>query len=184
VVVPWSSSELADRVLPDTLNGLPLHPLAVHGPVVLIPLAALLGVTFAIPALRQWSRWPLALVSLGAAVAAFIAVQSGKNLKESLSLSGPLKELIERHEERAEQLLWMIVAYAALAVIAAVVAGRGKIRDEVPGDHRAASTAPRGSLGVLGVVLSVLLVLGGAAVTYQTYRVGELGSEAVWGSTG
>jgi len=59
-------------VLPDTLNGLPLHPLAVHAPVVLIPLAALLGVTFAVPALRAWSRWPLALVSLGAAVAAFV----------------------------------------------------------------------------------------------------------------
>lgn len=171
-------------MLPDTLNGLPLHPLAVHAPVVLIPLAALLGVTFAVPALRAWSRWPLALVSLGAAVAAFVSVQSGKSFKDSLQLSGPLEELVERHEDLAEQLLWMISAYAALAVIAAVVAGRGKGRDEASGSSHGASTARRGSLGVLTVVLSVLLVAGGAAVTYQTYRVGELGSEAVWGSTG
>jgi uncharacterized membrane protein len=171
-------------MLPDTVNGLPLHPLTVHAPVVLIPLAALLGVAFAVPALRAWSRLPLALVSVGAAVAAFVSVQSGHSFKESLELSGSLEELLDRHEALAEQLLWMIIAYAVLAVVAAAVAGRSEARGAEPDSRRGAPPARRGSLGVVGVVLSVLLVAGGAAVTYQTYRVGELGSEAVWGTTG
>ena len=37
----------------DEFNGLPLHPLAVHAVVALIPLSALLGVLFAVPRTRS-----------------------------------------------------------------------------------------------------------------------------------
>ena len=49
------------------IGGLPLHPLAVHAAVVSVPLAALLGILFAVPRTRAWSRIPFALVSIGAA---------------------------------------------------------------------------------------------------------------------
>jgi hypothetical protein len=34
------------------------------------------------------------------------------------------------------------------------------------------------------VVLSALLVLGAGALAFQNYRVGDIGSEAVWNPTG
>lgn len=174
-------------MLPDTVNGLPLHPLTVHATVVLVPLAALLGVTFAIPALRAWSRWPLALVSVGAALATFVSVESGKTFEESLGLSGPLEELVEHHAELAQQLLWMIVAYAVLAVVTAAVAGRSGSRGASSGSGSgsaagATAASGRSSLGVLGVLLTLVVVIGAGALTFQTYRVGDAGSEAVWGS--
>ncbi len=52
----------------DEINGLPTHALALHAAVVLVPLAAALGVLFAIPApapglgfrcwWSPWVRWP------------------------------------------------------------------------------------------------------------------------------
>ncbi|MEJ7706922.1 MAG: hypothetical protein WKF82_06310 [Nocardioidaceae bacterium] len=63
----------------DEINGLPVHPLAVHAAVVMVPLA-LLGVRFVVPPLRERSRVPLAIVAPLAAVSAFVAKQSGAKL--------------------------------------------------------------------------------------------------------
>ncbi len=145
-------------MLPDTVNGLPLHPLTVHAAVVLIPLASLLGIVYAVPPLRNWARWPLALVAVAAAGATFVSVQAGEAFEEALGLEGPAQELIERHEELGKQLLLMVAGYAVVAVAAALLAGRG----------------------ALTVVLSVVLVVGAVAIGVQSYRVGELGSQAVW----
>ncbi|MGI8613083.1 MAG: hypothetical protein ACR2KL_03925, partial [Nocardioidaceae bacterium] len=65
----------------NTINGLPVHALAVHAVVVLVPLSALLGVLFVVPRLRSWSRLPLPLVALAAVVATFVARQSGQALR-------------------------------------------------------------------------------------------------------
>ncbi|HEY7042644.1 MAG TPA: DUF2231 domain-containing protein, partial [Nocardioidaceae bacterium] len=78
----------------DEVHGLPLHPLAVHAAVVSVPLAALLGILFAIPKTRAWSRWPLLLVSLGAVGAVYVAKQSGHELEHHLNLQGVTLDLI------------------------------------------------------------------------------------------
>ena len=67
---------------PSEINGLPIHPLIVHVPVVLVPLS-LIGVAAALvrPA---WKRWmlPLVTVALGASVVAIqLAVGSGRALE-------------------------------------------------------------------------------------------------------
>ena len=61
-------------MLPDTVNGLPLHPLTVHATVVLVPLLALLGVLFVIPRIREWARWPLGLVAVAAAASTYVSI--------------------------------------------------------------------------------------------------------------
>lgn len=175
-------------MLPDTVNGLPLHPLSVHATVVLVPLAALLGIVFAIPRLREWARWPLALVALGAAAATFVSVQTGESFQEALGLGGAVAALVERHEELGKQLMFLVLAYAVVAVAAAGLVRSGArlpARSRSAGDPRADDDADqRSGGGALAAVFSVLLVVGAVAVGVQTYRVGEAGSEAVWNPTG
>ena len=43
----------------DSILGLPIHALVVHAAVILIPLAALLGIAFLRPVWRMPLRWPL-----------------------------------------------------------------------------------------------------------------------------
>ncbi len=168
------------QVVPDTVNGLPVHALVVHGAVVLVPLLALLGILYAIPRLRGWARWPLALVAIGAAVTVFVAIESGENLEAALGMTGEAAELIERHAELANQLRWMVYGYAVIALLAvALVSPPGSgARSSRATDSR--EPASHGA-GALAVVMSVVLVLGAIAVGVQTVRVGDAGSKAVWG---
>ncbi len=192
--MPTPADELAGGVLPDTVNGLPLHALSVHSTVVLVPLAAVLGVLFAVPRLREWARWPLALVGPGAAVSTWVSLQSGERLERALTQNGLGEEtlaLIERHEELAEQLEWMVIVYAVIAVAAALLVDRGGARRTAGTESPAGRTAGSSSAGsrsagssALALVFSVLLVVGAVAVGLQTYRVGDAGAQAVWNPTG
>jgi uncharacterized membrane protein len=146
----------------DEVNGLPLHPLAVHAAVVLVPLSALLGVLYVVPRTRAWARWPLLLVALAAVPSVFVARESGSELKGALSLGGEALDLVNEHEDRATLLFYLVIGYAVVAVIA-FVADRS-----------------RGISKAMTQLISVLVIVGALAVAYQTYRVGDIGSRAVW----
>jgi uncharacterized membrane protein len=149
------------------IHGLPVHPLAVHGAVVLVPLAALMGILFAIPKTRAWSRWPLLLVSLGAVVALLVARQSGLKLKALLqAINFPYMNLVSQHQSRAKWLIVLMIIFALIAIAAFVLT-------------RSADTSQ-----AVVTTLSVLLIVGAVAVAFQTYRVGELGSKIVYNPGG
>ena len=148
------------------VNGLPTHALALHAAVVLVPLSALLGLLFALPRSRAWSRVPLVVVSVAAVVAVFVARQSGEQLQRVLQLQGPAADLVHEHAQRSDVLQVASLGYAVLAVIAFAITR---------------SSAP--SRGLL-TAISVLVVLGAAGVAFQTYRVGDVGARAVWNPTG
>lgn len=155
----------------DSIGDMPLHPLVVHAVVVGAPLAALLGFLFAVPRLRAWARWPLGVVAVGAFAAAVVAKESGEGLQRSLGITpgtptiGPL---IARHAMLATQLLVVLAAYGVLAVLSALVVGRGR------------GTAVR----AVDRVLPALLVVVGVLVLVWCFRVGDAGSRAVWNPTG
>jgi len=156
----------------DEINGLPVHPLAVHAAVVMVPLAGLLGVLFAVPRLRQWARIPLALVAVGAVPAVYVAKESGERLSAVLGFSSPSAEsaaakIVHQHAERADLLFILVIAYAVATLVALAVSAKA---DELP--------------AVASAALSVLLVLGAGALAVQTFRVGESGAQAVWNPTG
>lgn len=158
----------------DSIGNMPLHPLVIHAAVIGIPLAVLLAVLFAVPRTRNWARWPLAVVSVGALGATFVSKESGVELQRALPFAAgtPVATLIERHSQLAEQLLIMMVVFAVLAVATAVVVSRGDKSDmSVP--HRA-----------LNVGLPVLLLVAGLLVSLWVYRVGDIGSRAVWNPEG
>jgi hypothetical protein len=147
-------------------NGLPLHPLAIHATVVFVPLAALMGVLFAIPRTHAWSRLPLLLLSLGSVVSCFVSRQSGLALQSKLQLQGAPGDLINTHRHLANQLVVLMLIFAVIAVAAYVVS-------RTPDAHP-----------TMMKVVSVLLVIGSLAVAYQTYRVGDVGARALWNPTG
>ncbi len=148
------------------VNGLPLHPLAIHAAVVLVPLAALLGLLFAVPRTRMWSRLPLLLVSVGALGAVWVSVQSGKALQRTLNLQGPPATLIATHRHRANLLLLLMIGFAVLAVVTYVLTRPAQVKPMVTN------------------VLAVLLVVGAVGIAVQTYRVGDVGARALWNPTG
>jgi hypothetical protein len=184
----------------DEVNGLPLHPLAVHASVVLIPLAALLGILFVIPRTRAWASWPLLLVSLGCVASVFVSRQSGQALANHANLQGKAAELLDEHKSRANQLWIFIIIFAVIAVAAFLLsrAERRTPRDDgadrdgrLSTHERSTSSASesnnssgRSGLAILNVVVSVLLVVGAIGVAYQTYRVGDIGSRMLWNPDG
>ncbi len=148
------------------INGLPVHPLAIHAVVVLVPLAGLLGVLFAVPRTRAWARVPLLVVSVGAVVTTYVARESGEKFQEVLDLGGPIAALVEEHSERADLLWYLVLAFAAVAILAFVVTW--------------SSTAN----SPLVFALAAVLIVGAVGLGIQVYRVGEIGSKAVWNPTG
>lgn len=144
-------------------NGLPLHPLVVHAAVVLTPIAALAALAYLVPALRDRLRWPMVVLALVAAGSVLMAYFSGNSFREANDFFNdpavPVTEKIDTHETRGTFLLWWTLAFAALAVLASVLHGRGGWVRWLVG-------------ALLGVVALVVLVL--VALT------GDSGAQAVW----
>jgi uncharacterized membrane protein len=163
----------------DTFNGLPLHPLVVHGVVVLLPLA-ILG-TIAI-ALRPSWRTKYGVLVVGAALVATVLVpvstSSGESLEERVGDPG-------EHAELGEQLLWfaltLVIAVTALVVLQWRI--ERATRNLPTGRPDRGETAQRADRGAMNVVraTAVLAVLAALACGVQVYRVGDSGARAAWG---
>ena len=155
----------------DSIGNMPLHPLVVHAVVVGAPLAALLGFLFVIPRFRAWARWPLPIVAVASFVAAIVAKESGQGLARTLGVGpgedNPVAPLIARHSMLATQLLVILAVYAVLAVLTALVVRR---RADV--------------VRAVDRILPIALVVVGVLVLVWCYRVGDIGSRAVWNPTG
>ena len=160
----------------DQINGMPLHPLIIHAAVIGIPLACLLAALFAFPRTRAWARWPLALTVLGATAVTFAARESGQALEARLGLQpgNPVGDLIAQHEMLADQLFYIMLGFAVIAVAAVVL-----VPPRLPATGEGASST-RPSRGPLGLVLLVLLLAAAAVALVWVVRVGDIGARAVW----
>ncbi|MBV9952737.1 MAG: hypothetical protein JO291_12340 [Acidimicrobiia bacterium] len=158
-VPPTSVAE----VVPETILGLPAHPLIVHAPVVLVPLAtigALLALLWARS--RNWSLPVTAVLALGGLVGVQLAMWSGENLESS----GEHSALIEHHSELAAQARPIVLLFAVLAGLAAwagITSARGR------------DIARR-----LLLPLCALSLLSGALATTWIGRTGHTGAKSVW----
>ncbi|GAB2884048.1 DUF2231 domain-containing protein [Nocardioides pacificus] len=159
------------------IDGLPVHALAVHASVVLAPLAALVGLTYAATARWRWAlRWPLLVAAVVAAGATGLSYLSGEDLLEqrpNLLEVPALAEKIHLHQDRAEILLWVALGYVVLAAAAAWALGGPSAL--------ASGGGARETKGVWGVVALVALVAGSVALLVLTFLTGEAGARAVWG---
>ncbi|MDR8018223.1 cytochrome b5-like heme/steroid binding domain-containing protein [Nesterenkonia aerolata] len=152
---------------------LPIHPLAAHLPVVLIPLSSIMLIlAVAIrPLRRHLMLVGVVLIGMGAA-GAFLAMQSGEQL--AATVGEP-----EAHARWGLPTFLTATALTAVAVVWAWTtwrAGRAA-PSEVDG---AAGSGGSPSGAVLGAATVVLAV----AATTLTILAGHSGAEEVWGGAG
>lgn len=153
--------------MPETVFGLPLHPLVVHGAVVLVPLAALLSVIIAVSQEKR-TRWGvLAWILVTAAWAATIAAKfSGTNLKDSMQLPVPLKTA--QHADYGSSSVWFVLALW-LAVSAMLLLDLDRRR-------RDGFANP-----ILPTLVAVLIIVTAMAASGQVALTAWTGTDARWG---
>jgi Kef-type K+ transport system membrane component KefB len=156
------------------LFGLPAHPLIVHLPVVLIPIAAIGAVLMVLS--RSWRTrigWLVVAAAGVSLVLVQLAIGSGEALEESVDRS----DLVQTHAHLGEDTL-PYVAVFFVAVLAFMVADRWRLRGAA-GD--AATVARRGAWGdplmaMIAVAVLATSVLSGVWI----YRAGHSGATSVW----
>lgn len=141
--------------MPDLLGGLPLHPLVVHGVVVLLPLAAIgLIITTVVTRWRGTFQWIILAGVVAGAVGAYIAKVSGDSLSAAVGL--PVD-----HANWGNYLMLAAIAFSAITGLWIFT-----------WHLRGWTWAKRAT--------DVVAILAGAVVVGLTYLAGHSGAEAVW----
>jgi len=139
----------------DTITGLPLHPLVIHGVVVGVPLMAVLTVLVAVRKdLRERFAWWVAGANFLLFLLTLVAKQSGEALQQAKG-----GQLAIEHGQLGSVLPWFVLALTAAS---AAVAGTSRNR----------------ALGPIAVVVSIIAAV---AAVYWTVRTGDAGARSVWG---
>jgi len=171
----------------ESLFSLPAHPLLVHVPVVLVPLAA---VGMVLLALRPgWIRpyGPIVVVLSGlGALGAILAAGSGEALEESVEGTAS-RALIHDHAEAGELartvsivLFLLVAALVALDVVGRRRAAANSANSADPaGAAPAAGGVPRWAPTAVAAV-GVLAAIGSVVTVVQA---GHSGAESVWTGT-
>lgn len=167
-------------------SGLPAHPLFLHVPVILIPVAGVAALALAArPAwFARHGVW-ITLVAVIALGALNLTMGAGKALREDLGLPGAgfggtagvggIGSLIARHEHAADLLRIFTILFTAVLIVSLAVyrAESGiasldgllaRLRESV-----ASTVALRTALAVLAVLC-----------LYFVFHTGDLGAKAVW----
>ena len=152
------------------IQGLPSHPLLVHGPVVLVPLVALLMLALLVK--RDWRAtvgpWVvlLGMVMLGLTL---VAAGSGEDLQANV----PDTDLVRHHAELGGSM--RPIAFAMVIALVLLVAPAWAWRRGGPG----ALVRLAESRG-WSIVVAVLVVATAILGTYWIIQTGHSGAESVW----
>jgi len=159
-------------------SGLPAHPLFLHVPVMLIPLAAIAALV-----LVAWPRlfarhgiW-VGVVTVAALGATNLTIGAGKQLRSDLHLGGP--GLVAQHASAGDKLRLLMILFTALLLIAVAVFRTPGPRVTGVGPVDGALGGVRSGVG-LGVLLRVLVAVLALASLYFVFHTGDLGAKAVW----
>ena len=152
------------------IQGLPSHPLLVHGPVVLIPLVALLMLAMVVK--RDWraSLGPW-VVLLGIVMMAITVVAAGSG--EDLQANVKDTELVRHHAELGSAM--RPIAFAMFVALVLLVAPAWAYRRGGPG-----VLVGLGSSRLWSIVITVLAVVTAVLATYWIIQTGHSGAESVW----
>ena len=137
----------------DTVLGLPIHPLVVHGVVVLLPLMAIITAVVAfVPRWRAAAAWPVVVIDAGMVAMTFVARQSGLALQARLG-----GRIAQEHAAIGRNLIWFALAMFLASLVVAVM-----------------RRSQRATMG------AVLALVAGVFVIWWTVRVGHTGADALW----
>ncbi|MFI5712191.1 DUF2231 domain-containing protein [Kribbella sp. NPDC051620] len=155
----------------ERFGDLPLHVLVIHLTVLVLPVAALTAIVYAVvPKWRWLLRWPTLVLGVGSLVCAFVAKESGEAFVAAVP---QLQPLVKIHQDRGDLLFWFVLVFALVAVAAfllltgpsALASGKGA---------KATKSRP------LELITSAAIVVIGVIVIIQTIRTGDAGAKAVW----
>lgn len=163
----------------DQVDGIPLHPLAVHGAIVLIVLAALGGIALA---LHKSFRARYGLLCVGVQIAALatthVAVESGKVLTAYPGLGS------ESHADAGELLLLLMIPFVILNVAMVMLDRRWMLEESKHGVlyRRVVKREPVALTWQPTVldVLSVASVAMALVVLFQVAITGHSGASGTW----
>ncbi|MDV7136791.1 DUF2231 domain-containing protein [Williamsia muralis] len=145
-------------------GGLPVHVLVLHLAVVIVPVAALAGMSLLVPKFRAAMRWPFVVLAALATVTIFVTKQSGQQLESTIAqqLEGNVTgELVADHERLGNRLFIAVIVLLMLSLVAALVLPRI--------DHQ-----------VVGLAVAVVVAIACIGVTILAIQTGEAGAKAVW----
>ncbi len=158
------------------LFGLPAHPLFVHIPVVLTPLAAVGAVVIAASGRLRRTFGPLVVgVIVLAFLGAFFAKESGEVLLSASTDKDPVAEHAELGDLAPVAVLAMLLATGGL--VATDVVQRRRTPTESVG---AAVASPRAVPKPVVTVLAVLTVVTSLFAALHITRVGHSGAKLIW----
>lgn len=165
----------------EKLFGLPAHPLLVHVPVVLLPLAGIIAIVFAFrPAWLDRYGWHLVVLSGVGAFGGILAAGSGEGLEGIQRRAGEtISAAAEDHFELGETA--RNVGLLFFLIVLAVVFVRWFARRK--GESATGVWSKVGSKGA-AIVMAVALVLSAAASTYAISKAGHQGAKLVWDEEG
>ncbi|MCK2200874.1 DUF2231 domain-containing protein [Corynebacterium callunae] len=150
--------------------GLPAHILFLHAAVVLAPIAAIVGIVYAVrPVWCRVIEWPAVIVTFIATIATLLTASAGEALEHAM----PRNELIREHAEQGD--LMKIAALLFAASLYVLIA--------LNGPWFAAKLKFLGKLQEmrwLHVLFQVLTVISGIFVIYQVIATGHTGAAAAW----
>lgn len=156
-------------MVPDTVFGLPTHPLVVHLAVVLLPVAALVAIAWAVvPRWRSRLRRPAIGLAVAAAVVTWLTAEAGEKLESRL----PHSRMIASHAEMGDQM--KVIAFGFMVVAVAGILAERAVRTRVTG--AGAARLLTGGVAAAVVVMSVLAVV-------WIVRTGDSGARSVWKGT-
>ena len=152
--------------------GLPAHPLLVHIPVVLLPLAAL-GVVLClvVPRWRSSLIYPTAVIGIVGAVGAILASQAGEWLQERV----PESQLVSDHQQLGEMARNLSILFAGALFLWA-------LRELIVVQGRFSDTFLKGVFEPkwVGAVLTVGVVAMAGLTTAWVIQAGHSGAKAAW----
>ncbi len=163
-----------------TLFGLPAHPLIVHVPVVLLPLAAV-GAVLAVlfRRLRSPFGWTVVVLTAVSTVFAKLAEPSGRALQEAVPGSDALRQHVQLGDS-----MWLFAGFFFGWALLLMLWDRYVV--DAPSSDGAAVARPKALQRLqslpswVGTALAVLVVLSGALATVRVIQVGHSGAKATW----
>ena len=158
--------------------GIPAHPLLVHIPAVLLPLAALGVVIMVIrPAWHQRYRWAVLAIGFAGTLGAIFAADAGESLDEQITAKEGAAAAAgwENHSQAGDTArLFAVIFFVVLALFVLV-----------PWliERRAAQGKPQAMPKWAGPVLAALVLAGSVGTVVTVVLAGHSGAKAVWCET-
>lgn len=158
----------------EKLFGLPAHPLLVHVPVVLVPLAAIIAVVFAFrPAWLDRFGWGLVALSGVGALGAILAAGSGEGLRDASRERSTAA--LEDHAELGELARTISIIFFVIVTVAVVLRYIAvRRRPDAPGVW--AFVRSKGG----AIVIAAALVVSAGGAFFTIAKAGHQGAKITW----